>query len=206
MFDLNKGIPIKSPQGEYERLMCVSCEDKVNQLYESYAKDLFYDGRKKLDLNPIRIEDPKFGTILEYSNVQYHQLKSYLILNLWRACISSRPFFEKSSLPAERLENMRLHLYENVEFEEDDFYISVHSFDYSTKLPPCIIQPQSNKHVSYFIIGRTFYMYYHDQSTVHEEALRLTPRKTGKFSIQLVPLEQVVKILNVLMGRDLFKL
>ncbi|MDX2362388.1 MAG: hypothetical protein QNK23_16385 [Crocinitomicaceae bacterium] len=207
MFDFQRGKIKKSRKGEYEKLLCLQCESNVNKRYESYALKLFYDGSyPNTNFSWQKLNNLQFGTVLHYSGVNYHKLKSYLLLNLWRSAISSRPFFERISIPEERLESMRVKLLENIPFDENDFAISIHSFEYSQRISPTIIQPATAEDISFFLIGKTFYLYHHNDSKVNDETIFLTPKENGEFSVQIVPEDRASQILNRYHKTDIFNL
>ena len=206
MFDFKTGRIIKRPVGEYDTdLMCASCEGMVNDLYENYAKSLFYDGFGDPSIiTTKRIEHATEGSILNYSGVDYHKLKSYLMLNLWRAATTSRQFFQRVSLNEDDAELIRTKLLMNEPFAENEFVISIHSYEYSQQLPPIITQPGSAKGLHMFIVGKSIYMYYRDFQSAPDNMVLYTPKENGEFGIQMIPEERATELINKYHGTKLF--
>lgn len=205
MFDVKTGRIIKRPNGEYDELLCTTCESLVNELYENYAKSLFYDGFKDVSKISVTRNDHSIeGTILNYAGVDYHKLKSYLLLNLWRSAITDRPFFNRVFLDESDAELIRFNLFNNVPFEESDFVVSIHSFEYSTNLPPIIIQPGSANNMHMFIIGKSVYMYYRNFETAPESIRLYTPKKSGEFGIQMITEQRAKNLINMYFGKEIF--
>lgn len=83
--------------GEWEWLLCKDCEARLNR-WETYVAWLF--GQKAPLLEP-------HGSRLVARGVDYSSFKLFQLSVLWRAAVSSRPFFADVELPPEDCERLR---------------------------------------------------------------------------------------------------
>ena len=99
-----KGTPItgERPQnlqsGEYEGgLLCASCDNSIIGGYEGYASKVLYGGGIPIRVENVRKADDGLEiTILH--GLDYKIFKLFLLSILWRASISSLPFFDAVDL------------------------------------------------------------------------------------------------------------
>lgn len=91
----------RPPSGEYEgSLLCAQCDNEIIGSYETYARKALYgDPNGNTDLP----ECANFKTtggigFTHCKNIHYKEFKLFLLSILWRASISSRPFFREVSL------------------------------------------------------------------------------------------------------------
>ncbi|WP_286261992.1 hypothetical protein [Thalassotalea atypica] len=84
----------RSNIGDYDtNILCKDC-DTIMEKYDDYGKKLLLDQRDSF------IEHERNGQLLgwEVHNFDYLKLKLFFLSILWRASISSRPFFRRVSL------------------------------------------------------------------------------------------------------------
>lgn len=83
--------------GEYEsNILCKDCDNKIIGALETYASKFLYGGRISVKTKDfIKPDGLKFTQVY---GVDYSKLKLFLLSILWRASISSRPFFKNVSL------------------------------------------------------------------------------------------------------------
>ncbi|WP_382321337.1 hypothetical protein ACFJI0_17030 [Hydrogenophaga sp. UC242_53] len=84
-----------------ERLLCDDCEQKLS-VWEGYAHSVFVQPQKPLEMS-------QQGTLLQVSRLDYSKLKLFELSILWRAGVSTLPFFEKCQL-GPHAEVLRRHL------------------------------------------------------------------------------------------------
>ena len=77
-------------KGMRERLLCDACEQKIS-VWEGYAHALFVQPTKPL-------EAERHGSLLRIGGLDYPKLKLFELSILWRACVSTLPFFAKCQL------------------------------------------------------------------------------------------------------------
>ncbi|HEU0080827.1 MAG TPA: hypothetical protein VFQ72_02290 [Candidatus Paceibacterota bacterium] len=132
---------------EYEGgILCENCDNKVIGLLDDYAAKFIYgefpnkgtsgtewiEGRETV----IRENDPSYD---------YSRFKLFLLSVLWRASISSRPFFQKLKLPSAIEEDLRQRILTGSPGQPDEYPCFIH-------LPPLITQPDGRRGFE------TFYM------------------------------------------------
>lgn len=91
----SKRIETGKMAGEYERLLCRDCEELIGK-YDNYGI-LFFRGKVGKPLSVFNGEQVPDDIEL-IGNVDVYLLRLFLISVLWRASISSRPFFDKVNL------------------------------------------------------------------------------------------------------------
>ena len=100
IFALKIGTKIKPIQifsGEYEtEILCKECDNNLLGKFESYAKMVLYGGKVDVRFKNLRFPDGLEFTQVE--NIDYTKFKLFLLSLLWRASISSRPFFNTVQL------------------------------------------------------------------------------------------------------------
>ena len=120
--------PIYSRKGEFEAgILCIDCENFFNQEFETYANNIIYgDGLIKETEKPVfenHFYIGKDGKRMEFTlckNIDYAKFKLFLLSILWRASISSRPFFNEIKLGPHQ-ERIRKLLREKNAGDEKDY-------------------------------------------------------------------------------------
>ena len=93
----------KQNSGEYEGgILCKDCDGKVIKNYEDYAKLFLYG--KKLG-KQLLYHFPPGEVVLR--NIDYAKLKLFFLSVLWRASISTRPFFKEIEIADNLKEELR---------------------------------------------------------------------------------------------------
>ncbi len=90
----------REQKGLRERLLCDACEQRLS-VWERYASLVLKGG--------IPLTYRTEGSIVRIADLDYTQFKLFQISVLWRAGVSSLPFFEKVQL-GKHAETLRLHL------------------------------------------------------------------------------------------------
>jgi hypothetical protein len=106
-FDMKRGgEKTQIPTGEYEpNILCQNCDNCIIGSLEDYARKVIYGGKVTVSMQNFRKDDG-----LEFTQVKeldYKKFKLFLLSLLWRASISSRPFFQEVSLGQKYEENVR---------------------------------------------------------------------------------------------------
>lgn len=89
----------KLQKGYREKLLCPRCEDKLNEGWEKYFKEVWFD-RPALPVHPTE----GFFTI---EGLAYRRFKLFHLSVLWRASVAQGDPFRKVKLPAEDEEQLR---------------------------------------------------------------------------------------------------
>ena len=79
----------RAPSGLYVYKICEQCERLFSQ-WDDYGTNFF----NKIIEHPSQTFKSKFGLANLYQNINYENLKMFLISLLWRSGISDDPFFE----------------------------------------------------------------------------------------------------------------
>jgi hypothetical protein len=79
-------------KGMRQRLLCDDCEQNIS-VWEGYARSIFVAPDKPL-------EYMREGSMLQVRSLDYQRLKLFELSILWRAGVSTLPFFEKVKLGA----------------------------------------------------------------------------------------------------------
>lgn len=87
--DVRKGKVKKSQKGWRDRLLCSSCEAKLNR-FEKHSRRLFTD--------PLPPHMPGSKMAREFARVDYKLLKLFFLSILWRASVSKLDMFRHVSL------------------------------------------------------------------------------------------------------------
>jgi hypothetical protein len=86
-------------KGMREYLLCDDCEQKIS-VWEGYARSVFVSPEKPLEVS-------REGAILRIRGLDYTKLKLFELSILWRAGVSTLPFFEKLQLGPAHEERLR---------------------------------------------------------------------------------------------------
>lgn len=96
--DLSKGKVRLSQKGYREKLLCRDCEARIN-VFETHSHRFF-----SAPLPPPSPHDPR---VREFPHIDYSRLKLFLLSVLWRASVSSHPFFTGTRLTDGEKEDIR---------------------------------------------------------------------------------------------------
>lgn len=193
--------------GEYEGgILCLACEAQLCR-YETYARIVLFGGNpgKKEVLSAQNYINQHGVQFTHIAGLNYTKFKLFLLSILWRASISSRPFFSKVNLgPYE--ETLR----ENLLAENPGpthFFPCVLSTYRKHGLPVEIVgEPRKIKTnpTSYsFLIGGILYQYYVTLETTEEWVLEATPNQLGEMRVLHMSEVQGKRILNSFIGANL---
>ena len=93
---------MRPPTGEYDTgLLCAKCDNEIIGGYETYARKALYGkvGEYSGDLPECANFKTSGGlTFTHCKNIHFKEFKLFLLSILWKASISSRPFFKEVNL------------------------------------------------------------------------------------------------------------
>jgi hypothetical protein len=202
LFDIDKGVKHigKIAKGEYEGdILCSECDSEIIQLYEDYTARLIYAKRPLPSVDQVNCINYVNHEGQEFSichNVNYGKIKLYILSILWRASISSRPFFENIKLTNEEEEQLRTAIHSGQLGEVSDFPILTFSWlnDPEAK-KDVILQPkrykETNGHRYCFPIRGIVFNIYTNRNDI--------PQPLEEFLLQ----EKVLPILHLQRGEYL---
>jgi hypothetical protein len=166
---------IKKPSdGEYEGgLLCYECDNTLlGHYYEDYASRAMYGGQLLENDCPIFQKCITLQGIgfIKCERLNYHKYKLFLLSILWRASISTRPFFSEIKLDPIHEEEIRQMILTKNAGDVAKYPIFVSSYANNLNLPKQLIaQPRQIKTTeelqSYsFMINGYFYFFYLNKS------------------------------------------
>ena len=181
------------PTGEYEGgILCKECDNDLLGKYETYASKTLYGQNLKPDDAPIVTnhynEHGKFSLI---KNIEYKKFKLFLLSILWRASISSRPFFSEVQLGPHEDRIRKMLIGENPG-EELQYPIQLLTYVNDKSMPPDLIaQPRKFKHEGHtlitFLIAGVFYGFVVSSHSKPESYKTTTIKKTNELIILHIP-------------------
>lgn len=109
--------------GEYEGgILCQDCDTGIIGKLESYAADLLYGKLPGTRAPKTELIDGQECIVMGHEqNYDYRRFKLFLLSVLWRASISTRPFFKQAHLPSDVEERIRLMILEDDPGEPDEY-------------------------------------------------------------------------------------
>ncbi|HYM93847.1 MAG TPA: hypothetical protein VET23_06895 [Chitinophagaceae bacterium] len=190
---------IKTPSdGEYEGgLLCDDCDNKLlGDYYENYASRAIYGGELLAEECPTfkSFRNQHGMEFIKCNKLNYHKFKLFLLSILWRASISTRPFFSEINLN-EHEERIRQMLLSKNAGDVSEYPIVVMTYAHDSTLPKELIaQPRfvdlgDNIHLYSFMINGYFYFFYvsHNNSNIPEFALSETIKPNNELNILIIP-------------------
>ncbi len=162
---------IKKPSdGEYEGgLLCKECDNiLLGHYYEDYASKAMYGGQLLKDECPIfqNCINQNGIQFIKCDNLNYHKFKLFLLSVLWRANISTRPFFSEINLDKSDDKKIRQMILTKNGGRVDEFPIFISSYVSNHKIPkqliaqPRLITSCKGLKLYSFMINGYFYFYY----------------------------------------------
>lgn len=198
----------KPSSGEYEEgILCADCDIKLlGQIYEDYASKMMY-GKSLPEKDAPICENYKSQDGLQFTickNIDYKKFKLFLLSILWRASISSRPFFSEIQLGPHQ-EKIREMIINGNPGDNDDYPIFIMSYVTENSVPQDLItQPRKIKikegHNTYlFVIGGILYIFYVNSKDhkIPEFILSSTIRKSNEMNLIHIPPD---KAWNIILG------
>ncbi|MEO7311717.1 MAG: hypothetical protein ABIX01_15040 [Chitinophagaceae bacterium] len=161
---------IKRPSdGEYEGgLLCDDCDNNLLGHFENYSSKALYGGKLRENECPIFqncISQHGIGFI-KCERLNYHKYKLFLLSILWRASISTRPFFSEIILTSEHEEEIRNMMLTKDGGDVAKYPIFVSSYANNHDLPkqliaqPIQLSSTDDLQVYSFMINGYFYIFY----------------------------------------------
>lgn len=121
---------------EYEGgILCEECDNYILGKLDDYAAKFLHGGFKtKSSPHPKYIDGRECLVFEDDSNYNYSQFKTFLLSLLWRASISSRPFFKAIKLSPKVEEDLRVMIKDGIPGEPEKYACFIY-------LPPLIPTP-----------------------------------------------------------------
>ena len=125
---------------EYEsNILCKECDENILGKLDDYAANLIHDNFATKTEFSLKIIDGREHIILKDSpNYKYSSFKLFLLSLLWRASISSRPFFQTTKLNFQTEEDLRLMILKNDPKEPEKYACFIN-------LPPLVSTPDGGR-------------------------------------------------------------
>lgn len=195
--------------GEYERgLLCENCDNDIIGPYESYASKAIFGGPFNTKECPtcessVNQDDIEFT---KCENINYKKFKLFLLSILWRASISSRPFFEQVQLGPHE-ERLRKMLNNGFPGRQGEYPIFTMAILRSNKnLKDLIGQPRALKkdgrRMYSFLIGGIIYTYHISNHQIPKYFKDHTIRPSNEIDIIHMPTNMIGKFFKEHFGLD----
>jgi hypothetical protein len=188
-------LEIQMPSdGEYEGgILCANCDNIIIGQYEDYASRVYSSHGLPEKLLPVYTECVSEGGI-KYTlvnNLDYKRFKLFLLSILWRASISTRPFFKEVNLGPHEAILRRMILNGNPASTED-YPIMVLSYLNDSSVPGDLIgQPGKIKDEQgtcyIFIISGYTYIFYLSTHDIPRQILDSVINSNGDMKILHIP-------------------
>jgi len=134
-------------KGLREKLLCEDCEEKLSK-NERYVNHIINGG--------VGVWVGDKGAFVEVTDIDYSKYKLCMLSILWRAGISSLPFFEDVKLGSKHSESLRKMIYNETPLQEDKYgFITFAILNRDNEiLEDLIVKPQSIR-----LYGHRFYRF-----------------------------------------------
>lgn len=191
-----KGFVRKPPTGEYEsNLLCLECDrNLLGSYYENYASKAIFGGLPVRENPTCEIfQNPEGIRFTTVRNISYKKFKIFLLSMLWRASISTRPFFQFVNLgPHEEI--IRDMIYNGEPGELEDYPIFIMTLVNDTSIPnEFIATPREAETMGYriynfFITGLVFMFFVNSKNhKLPKFVLERTIKPTNEMNIIHIP-------------------
>lgn len=203
----------KVQTGEFEGgLLCEDCDNRILGAYEKYGSDFIFGTQAKNPLNNVRAQDQLHpdGKLksTHIIGLDYTKLKLFMLSLLWRASITTRPFFKKISL-GKYEEEIRLMLLTNSPGLQMKFptMISVITDKNKEVSEGMISSPTRFRHnhcIAYqFQIGQMIFMYFVSPKGVADYIKEVAINEDGEMRIPHLEGEVADKHMKFVLGGPL---
>lgn len=187
--------------GEYEGgILCQNCDSKIIKEYEDYAKSILY-GNKSSKENQLIYSFPPGEVVIK--NIDYQKLKMFFLSILWRAAISSRPFFKEIVLDQNKLEELREMIYTgNIKSNMDFTMLFFLDDGDDSKLKQYMGQPVfgERNNCFIFIFPGIFVYYFLDKSLIPNAFLKYQIFDVGEIRFKNLSNKEIWELLQYLYG------
>ncbi len=200
-----KGISNKKSRqysGEYEgNILCQHCDGIIIKCYEDYAKKVIWGSQKLSPDEAFLLSFPPGEVVMK--NIDYKKIKLFFLSILWRAAISTRPFFKEVNFEMEKLEELRrMILFGDPKENLDWLMLFMLDCGKDTKLKQYIAQPVRGRDAIFvFTFPALLVVYCLDASLITTELKKYSIFKIGKMRLMKLSSSQIWDLfLNHLSG------
>lgn len=209
-----KGTPVtgERPQslqsGEYQGgLLCPDCDNGILGSYEAYASKVLYSGGIPVTTRDIRKADDGLEiTIVQ--GLDYRKFKLFLLSLLWRASISTLPFFAAVDLgPYEK--KLRIMLLTGDPGPSGTYPCVLTNYK-RTRIPGQVVHAplkgrlDDGKIIYAFIISGMMYTFRVVEDEQTDWILEATIHEDGEMQMIHMPKESAARLFNKLLGQNIF--
>jgi hypothetical protein len=128
-YDLKRIKSRNIETAEFDKnILCEKCDNEIlGSIYEKYAEFVMFD--EKANIKSSKTHKAKNGDNFSILyGIDYKKMKLFLLSLLWRASITSRPFFKEVNLGSKHEERIREMLIDGIIPEELEYPIITTSF------------------------------------------------------------------------------
>jgi hypothetical protein len=150
------------PTGFYEKdILCIECDRDIIGKYESYASTAIYGDLSNRGLKISRNISPDGLEFIDIENIDYVKFKLFILSIVWRASISTLPFFKIISL-GKHEENLRNMIFNGDAKNDSDYEVAMITMGETNEiLRKVVVEPRrvkdSGNTFCSFLINGFFY-------------------------------------------------
>ncbi|MFO7657412.1 MAG: hypothetical protein R6W78_10115 [Bacteroidales bacterium] len=181
--------------GEFDKnILCEKCDNEILGKYEDYAKRVLYDGATP-NLLP-RFERMYNKTWMSVGDIDYKKFKIFLLSIIWRASITSRPYFSQINL-GHHEEIIRKMILNNDPKKKEDYPILItYTGLYTTQV---IARPKlvrMGKKVYSFLIAGVIYNFFIECDDIPDYLYETTINEKNEMKILLTDKSYAAELTN----------
>ncbi len=189
----------KQRSAEYEgNILCRECDSEIIQGYEDYAKRVIFGEKLNIELIYSISQDEVI-----VRNIDYTKLKLFFLSVLWRASISSRPFFKEITIDYEKEEELReMILTGNPKGNMDNTMLFMVDSGNNQKLKQYLGQPlrSKDKRSFLFVFPGILVYYFFDFKIIPNKLLNYRVFNTGEIRLLKLHEKQIWDLFKFLIG------
>lgn len=183
--------------GEFDKnILCEKCDNEVLGSFEAYAKRAFYGGTMlQLSKEPEQLFNK---TWMQVGGLDYKKFKLFLLSVLWRASITTRPYFEQINLEQHANIIRDMILKEDPGKREDYPTLIIHARAVTNQIitKPKLVGKPGDKIFSFVIAGGIF-VFFVECNNVPDYLMECTINETNKMRIMLTTKTQATELLRI---------
>ena len=191
--------------GEFDKhILCQTCDNDTIGKLDRYASLILYDGYPKILEQQISLGGLRYTNC---TDLDYTQFKLFLLSILWRASISSRPFFSEVHLgPHEgRIRQMLLESDPSEQLEYPCLimtYLNLNDFPVDIVSQPSLSRVDGG-YIYKFLIGGMIYIFYVSKHIIPSQLSDFAINRDGELKIIHFQPRVAKRIFSDMLGIDL---
>ena len=182
--------------GEFDKnIYCEKCDNEILGGYEAYAKRVLYGGTPlSLPIKPERMFNEAWMPV---GNIDYKKFKLFLLSILWRASITSRPYFSQVKLDHHENIIREMILNDNPQKREDYPTLIIHTGLCTKQIisRPKLVGKKGDKIYS-FLISDAIFIFFVECDNLPYYLLETTINEKNEMKILLTDKTNATDLIN----------